>query len=236
MLTSKQGLHLSKVHSEMKTFMKQSKETAPNWSFILMLLMTIHKVFESGWICVDQRLNLVFESRVILHGMPPNSSIVFTFGIDIVPFWIWRSSRPCGNDRNPIVLDQYGEQLSIGHWKWMVHLGPFPFVVLGTTWIRLLIIFLCKPLGRMKTEQGDLGIPWWTRMILDKLFPCRMWSFFAPSFLKHCLNTSIETNLFFFHRACPVSVIFPLLIPSSILPTEYIKSPNSTKALTTNMP
>ena len=70
MLTLKQGLHLSKVHSEMKTFMNKSKETAPNWSFILMLLMTIDKVSESGWICVDQRLNLVFESRAILYGMP----------------------------------------------------------------------------------------------------------------------------------------------------------------------
>ena len=64
MLTLKQGLHLSKVHSEMKIFMNKSKETAPNWSFILMLLMTIDKVSESGWICVDQRLNLVFESYV----------------------------------------------------------------------------------------------------------------------------------------------------------------------------
>ena len=92
----------------MKTFMNKSKETAPNWSFILMLLMTIDKVSESVWICVDQRLNLVFESHAILHRMPPNSSMVFTSGIDIVPFWIWRSFRPCGNDRNLIILDQYG--------------------------------------------------------------------------------------------------------------------------------
>ena len=77
-----------KVHSKMKTFMNKSKETAPNWSFILMLLMTIDKVFEFGWICVDQRLNLVFESPTILHGMLSNSSMVFTSGIDIVPFWI----------------------------------------------------------------------------------------------------------------------------------------------------
>ena len=95
--------------------MNKSKETAPNWSFILMLLMTIDKVSESGWIYVDQRLNHVFKSYAILHGMPPNPSMVFSSSIDIVPFWIWRSSRPCGNDKNPIVLDQYGEQLSIGH-------------------------------------------------------------------------------------------------------------------------
>ena len=65
MLTLKKGLHLSKVHSEMKTFMNKNKETAPNWSFILMLLMTIDKVSKSDWICVDQRLNLVFESHAI---------------------------------------------------------------------------------------------------------------------------------------------------------------------------
>ena len=70
-LTLKQGLHLLKVHSEMKTFINKSKEIAPNWSFILMLLMTIDKVSESSWICIDQRLNLVFESHAILHEMPP---------------------------------------------------------------------------------------------------------------------------------------------------------------------
>ena len=116
-LTLKQGLHISKVHSKMKTFMNKSKETAPNWSFILMLLMTIDKVSESSWICVDQRMNIVFESHAILHEIPLNSSMIYTSGIDIIPFWIWRYSRPCENDRNPIVLDHYGEQLSIGHWK-----------------------------------------------------------------------------------------------------------------------
>ena len=88
MLSLKQGLHLSKVHLEMKTFMNKSKEATPNWSFILMFLMTIDKVSESGWICIDQRLNPVFESRVILYEIPPNSSMVFTSGIDIVPFRI----------------------------------------------------------------------------------------------------------------------------------------------------
>ena len=88
----------------MKTFMNKSKEIAPNWSFILMLLMIIDKVSESGWIYVDQRLNLVFESHATLHRMPLNSSMVFTSGIDIIPLWIWRSSRPYGNDKNPIIL------------------------------------------------------------------------------------------------------------------------------------
>ena len=54
MLTLKQGLHFSKVHSEMKTFMNKSKEIAPNWSFILMLLMTTNKFSEFDRICVDQ--------------------------------------------------------------------------------------------------------------------------------------------------------------------------------------
>ena len=158
MLTLKQSLHLSKVHSEMKTFMNKSRETTLNWSFILMLLITVDKVSESGWICVDQRLNFVFESRAILHGMPPNSFMVFTSSIDIVPFWILRSFRPCKNDRNPIILDQYGEQLSIEHWKWMVHLGPFPSIALRIAWIRLLTTFPCKPLRRRKTDLGNLGV------------------------------------------------------------------------------
>ena len=91
----------------------------------------------------------------------------------------------------------------------MVCLGPFLFVASGTTWIRLLIIFSCEPLGRMKAGQGDLGIPWWTRMILDRLLPCLMWSFFAPFFPKHCLNTSIRTNPFLFRRAYPSVHNFP---------------------------
>ena len=90
--------------------------------------MTINKFSEFGRICDDQGLDLVLESRVILCGMPSYSSVVLTSGINIVSFWIWRSSRPCGNDRNPIVLDQYGEQFSIGHRKCVVHFGPFPFL------------------------------------------------------------------------------------------------------------
>ena len=93
----------------MKTFINKSKKIAPSWSFILTLLMTIDKFSEFGWICVDQRLNLVFEGRAILYGMPSNSFMVFTFGIDIVPFWIWKSSRAWENDRSPIILDQYEE-------------------------------------------------------------------------------------------------------------------------------
>ena len=109
MLTLKQGLHLSKVHSEIKTFMNKNKETALNWSFILTPLLATDKFFEFCRIYVNQSLNFIFEYCAILCGMPPNSSMVFTFGLDIVPFWIWRSFRPSGNDRNPIVLDQYGD-------------------------------------------------------------------------------------------------------------------------------
>ena len=71
----------------MKTFMiKRQTKIAPNWSFILMLLMTTEKFSEFDRICIDQALNLVFEGRAIFHGMPSNSSMVFTYGIDIVSF------------------------------------------------------------------------------------------------------------------------------------------------------
>ena len=53
-----------------------------------MLLMTIDKFSEFDRICVDQGLNLVFEDCAILHEMSSNSSMVFTYGIDIVFFWI----------------------------------------------------------------------------------------------------------------------------------------------------
>ena len=79
-----------------------------------MLLVTVDKSFEFDWICVNQQLNLVFESCAILHGVSPNSSMVFTLSIDIILFWIWRSPRPCGDGRNPIILNQYEEQLYIG--------------------------------------------------------------------------------------------------------------------------
>ena len=166
--------------------------------------MTIDKFSEFSQIRIDQGLNLVLESHAILCGMPSNSSVVLTFSINIISFHIRKSSWSYGNDRNPMVLDQYGEQFSIGHRKCVVHFGPFPFLALVIAWVRLLIIFLCEPLGRMKTGQGDLGIPWWTRMILDRLFLCRMWSSFAPFFLsRHCLNMLIENDSFFLPYACP---------------------------------
>ena len=94
----------------MKTFMiKSQTKIAPSWSFILMILMITDNFSEFDRIFVDQGLNLVFESRAILHGMSSNSSMVFTYGIDIVSFWIWRSSKPCENDENLIILDQYLE-------------------------------------------------------------------------------------------------------------------------------
>ena len=109
---------------------ERQTKIAPSWSFILMFLMTTDQFSEFDRICVDQGLDLVLEGCAILRGMPSNSSVVLTFGINIVSFRIWRSSWPCGNDRNPIVLDQYGEQFSIGHRKRMVRLGPFPFLAL----------------------------------------------------------------------------------------------------------
>ena len=162
--------------------------------------MTINKFSKFGRICVDQWLDFVFESRAILCGMPSNSPVILTSGINIISFQIWRSSWSCGHDRNLIVLDQYGEQFSIRHRKYVVHFGLFPFLALVIAWIRLSIVFLCEPLGRLKTDKGDLGIPWWTRMILGRLFPCRMWSSFLS---KHCLNMLIGNKSFPLLFACP---------------------------------
>ena len=128
MLTSKQSLHFSR-----STFTNESvhnKKLPLVDPFVLMLLMTVDKSSKFDWICIDQQLNLVFESCAILHGVPPNSSMVFKPSIDIVLFWIWKSPRPCGDDKNPIVLDQYGEQFSIGHRKYVVPFGAFPFLAL----------------------------------------------------------------------------------------------------------
>ena len=74
-----------------------------------MLLITTYKFSEFDRICVDQGLDLVFESLAIPHGVPPDSSMVFTCGIDIVSSWIWRSSRLYGDNKNPVILDQYEE-------------------------------------------------------------------------------------------------------------------------------
>ena len=74
-----------------------------------MLLMVTDKLSEFDRICVEQGLNLVLESLAILHGVPPDSSMVFTRGIDIISSWIWRLSRLCGDNRNLVILDHYGE-------------------------------------------------------------------------------------------------------------------------------
>ena len=74
-----------------------------------MLLMITNKFSEFNRICVEHGLNFVFKDLAILHGVPPDSSMVFTYGVDIVSSWIWRSSRLCGDNRNPVILDQYGE-------------------------------------------------------------------------------------------------------------------------------
>ena len=125
----KQCLHISKVHLEIKTSMiERQTKTAPSWSFILMLLMTTDQFSEFDRICVDQGLDLVFEGHAIFHGMPSNSSVILTSGINIVSFWIWRSLWSCADDRNPIVLNQYKEQFFIGHRKCVVHFGPFLFL------------------------------------------------------------------------------------------------------------
>ena len=92
-----------------------------------MLLMITDKFSKFSRIRVDQGLDLVFESRAILCGMPSNSLVVLASGINIISFRIWRSSWSCENNKNPIVLDQYGEQFSIGHRKCVVHFGPFSF-------------------------------------------------------------------------------------------------------------
>ena len=197
-----------------------------------MLLVTVDKSFEFDCIYIDQQLNLVFESCAILHGVPPNSSMVFTLSIDIILFWIWRSPRPCGNSRNPIILNQYGEQLCIRHWKRMVHFSPFSFPALVIAWVRPLIVILCKLSRRLKTGKGTwayLGERGWfltgfSHVVCDLLF--------SPNIAWTC---SSRTNLFFSLVLAPMSTILPFFIPSSILHTEYIKSPNSTKVLTISM-
>ena len=127
----KQCLHISKVHFQLKTFMiKGQTKTTPSWSFILMLLMTTDQFSEFDRICIDQGLDLVLEGRAIFCGMPSNSSVVLTSGINIVSFRIRRSSWPCRNNRNPIILNHYREQFFIRHRKCVVHFGPFPFLAL----------------------------------------------------------------------------------------------------------
>ena len=167
---SKTQVHSFHAHVDIKavfTFLKEhiqerkhSQQKLPLVDPILMLLMTIDKSSEFGWICIDQRLNLVFKSCAILHRVPPNSSMVFTLSVDIILFQIYRFSRPCGNSRNPIILNQYGEQLCIRHWEWMIHFSPFPFLALVIAWVRPLIVFLCKALGRLKTDKRDSGMSW----------------------------------------------------------------------------
>ena len=95
-----------------------------------MLLVTTDQSSEFDRICIDQGLDLILKGHAIFCGMPSNSSVVLTAGINIVSFRIWRSPWSCGDDRNPIVLDQYGEQFPIGHRKCMVHFGPFSFLTL----------------------------------------------------------------------------------------------------------
>ena len=51
-----------------------------------MLLMTINKFSKFGQIRIDQGLDLILESHAILCGMPLNSSVVITSGINIVSF------------------------------------------------------------------------------------------------------------------------------------------------------
>ena len=199
----------------MKTFMiKRKTKTAPSWSFILMLLMTTDKFFEFDQICVDQGLNLVFEGRAILHRISSNSSMVFTYGIDIVSFWIWRSFRPCGNDRNPTILDQYGEQLCIRHRKWMVHFGPFPFLALVIAWVRPLTIFPCRHLGEKHLIGGtwEYGVREWKRFPTDS-------SIGSNSLLLGSSTCLLGTFPFFPNVVALVSTILPLFTPSSILPT-----------------
>ena len=111
---SYQCRHQSKVYifqevrSQMKTFMiKKQTKTAPSWSFILTLLMTIDQFSEFDRICVDQILDLVLEGRAIFRGMPSNSSVVLTSSINIVSFQIWRSFWSCRNNENPERIGDY---------------------------------------------------------------------------------------------------------------------------------
>ena len=136
-------------------------------------------------------------------------------------FQIWRPSWPCRNNRNPIVLDQYGEQFSIRHQKCMVHFGLFPFLALVISYSR------ANFWGKKHLIGGTWvhGVREWKRFPTD--------SSIASNFLLFSSSTCLlGTFPFFPNMVALVSIIFPFFIPSLILPTEYIKSLNSTKALT----
>ena len=122
-----------------------------------MLLMTTNKFSEFGRIRVDQGLDLVLESRAILCGMPSNYLMVLTSGINIVSFRIWRSSWSCENDRNPIILDQYKEQFSIGYWKCVVHFGPFSFSCSDNSLSQTLDRIFVRTFWVKENWLGELG-------------------------------------------------------------------------------
>ena len=183
----------------MKTFMiERQTKTAPSWSFILMLLVTTDQFSEFDRIYVDQGLDLVLEGHAIFRRMPSNSSVVLTFGINIVSFQIWRSLWSCGDDRNPIVPDQYGEQFFIGHRKCVLHFGPFSFLALVVAWIGPLTIFRCGHLGRKISDWGHLDT-WstWVKEVPDRFFH---WLEFSSVLF---FNMFIGDIPFLSRRGCP---------------------------------
>ena len=97
-----------------------------------MLLMTTDKFSEFDRICVDQGLNFVFESHAILHGMPSNSFMVFTSGIDIVPFGYGSILGLAGMIKIPLFWIVWGttlyKTLEVNGTPW-----SFFFVAPGTT-------------------------------------------------------------------------------------------------------
>ena len=121
-----------------------------------MLLMTINKFSEFGQIRVNQGLDLVLKSHLILYGMPSNSPMVLTSGINIVSFRIWSSSWSCENDKNLIVLDQYGEQFSIGHRKCGT-VWSFSFSCSGNSLSRTLDRIPMRTFGANEDRPGGLG-------------------------------------------------------------------------------
>ena len=156
MLISKQTLHFSR-----SAFINENIHNK-NCPHLVLCLNASGDRWHVFRIWLDLRWSTIEPCLWKLCNSPrsaPNSFMVFTLSINIVLFRIWRSPRLCGDGRNPIILNQYGEQLCIRHWKWMVHFSPFPFLALVKAWVKPLIVFLCEPLGRLETGKGDLDIP-----------------------------------------------------------------------------
>ena len=151
--------------------------------------MATDKFFEFDRIYVNQGLNFVLESHAILCGMLSNSSVVLTSGINIVSFRIWGSSWSCRNNRNLIILDQYGEQFFIGHRKCVVHFGSFSLYCPGDSLNRSLDHVFVQTSGVKENWPRELGHTmmneenlWWAHLVPYVTF---FWFFSLQTLLEH---------------------------------------------------